>query len=140
MTNDTGLPRILVTGSRTWPSALMLGEGIRLGWRRLGNPNPVVLVHGGAGGADTMADNVARRHPEFQVEVHMANWKAEPRMGGYIRNELMVNLGADLLLAFIHNASRGATHTLNLAHYAGIPVLLFRIDDIAPERTTDDSR
>jgi pimeloyl-ACP methyl ester carboxylesterase len=140
MTNDTGLPRLLVTGSRTWPSTLMLGEGLKLAWFRLGRPDPVVLVHGGAGGADTMADAVARRRPEFQVEVHPADWKTHGNRAGFIRNEHMVTLGADLIVAFIHNESRGATMCLRLAQDAGIPALTIRIDDAPIERTPDDSR
>jgi hypothetical protein len=37
----------------------------------------------------------------------------------------MVNLGADLVLAFIRNGSRGASHTADLAEQAGIETRRF---------------
>jgi hypothetical protein len=41
---------------------------------------------------------------------------------GLARNRLMVELGADICLAFVRNGSRGASHCAALAEEAGIPV------------------
>lgn len=114
--------RILVTGSRDWSDRDTI-------WRALGDavaPVPVdrelVIVHGHCpGGADAMADAWARKYGAT-VERHPANWQLEGKRAGFIRNARMVNLGADLCLAFIRNGSRGASHTAALAEQAGIPV------------------
>lgn len=51
-------------------------------------------------------------------------WDVCPRAGMY-RNELMVELGADLVLAFIADYSRGATGCAWIAERAGLRVVRF---------------
>jgi hypothetical protein len=114
--------RILVTGSRDWNDRDTI-------WRALGDavaPVPVdrelVVVHGHCPrGADAMADLWSRKYGAT-VERHPANWQLEGKRAGFIRNARMVNLGADICLAFIKDGSRGASHTARLAEQAGIPV------------------
>lgn len=50
-------------------------------------------------------------------------------LAGYRRNELMIadEPAPDLLLAFIHHESRGATHCLGVAKAAGVDVQEFRL-------------
>jgi len=57
------------------------------------------IVNGGERGADTLAENVARALG-FPVEKHPANWKELGPMAGPIRNQQMIDLGADLVIAF----------------------------------------
>lgn len=128
-----GRKRLLITGSRTWPNQPAIPTAILQLWLGWGKP-PLTLVHGGARGVDTMAgdaiDTQAAHNPElFKVEVHPALWDIHGRAAGHIRNAEMVALGADHLLAFIHNGSRGATGCLALAERAGIPTTVYRLDD-----------
>lgn len=117
--------RILVTGSRTW-------DDVETIWRALGDtvgPLPinreVVVVHGHCpSGADALADEWARKYGAT-IERHPANWRPAgqfDRAAGFRRNAEMVNLGADVVLAFVKDGSRGASHTARLAEEAGIPV------------------
>lgn len=121
--------RVLVTGSRSWEDVRTLRSALNDVLAQLASPaTPVTVVHGDCPqGADRQASVWVRdtqRGPRFAVteEKHPANWALNGKRAGFIRNQLMVNLGADLVLAFIRDNSRGASHTAALAEAAGIPV------------------
>jgi hypothetical protein len=121
--------RVLVTGSRTWDDVTTIGAALEQALIDAG-PRPVLVVHGACpSGADWHADHYARwlrgKGCHIDVEPHPANWTINGKRAGFIRNQLMVNLGADLCVAFIHNGSRGASHTARIAEEAGIPTRRF---------------
>ncbi|HCB02786.1 MAG TPA: hypothetical protein DEQ43_00710 [Nocardioides bacterium] len=139
------MPRILVTGSRSWTDRKTLSWALTQtcidhGWMvepdEYGNTVPrgdVVVVHGGAQGADTMADDWAAGSI-VRTEIHFADWRRHGRRAGPMRNRAMVEAGADVCLAFLLPCSRpdcersaahwshGASHCASLAEKAGIPV------------------
>jgi hypothetical protein len=117
--------RILVTGSRDWDDIATIGAALEQAIADAG-PRTILVVHGACpSGADRHADHYARwlrgKGAPVDVEPHPANWSLNGKRAGFIRNQLMVNLGADVCLAFIKDGSRGASHTARLAEEAGIP-------------------
>lgn len=116
-------PRILVTGSRHWVRRSTIEDALREVGRAYARPP--VLVHGAARGADTIAAEVAAGMG-WEVEPHPARWGTHGDAAGPLRNAEMVAAGANLCLAFILNASRGAEGCARLARAARIPVLYFR--------------
>lgn len=112
--------RILVTGSRDWYDSGAIYDALT----RIVTDEPIVVVQGGARGADTIAAGIAD-NLGYEVETYKANWRRDGKSAGFLRNAHMVSLGADLCLAFIRNESRGATMCANLAERAGIPVRRF---------------
>jgi hypothetical protein len=112
--------RVLVTGSRTWTDRAAI-ETALLDQTRPDGTTPT-LVHGACpSGADAIAARLAAGMG-WTVEAHPANWREHGTAAGFRRNAEMVAAGADLCLAFIRDASPGATHCARLAARAGIPV------------------
>lgn len=113
--------RILITGSRDWADWNLLNNTLN----EYANERDIVVVHGDCPrGADALAQKWVD-YQRVRVERYPADWNAYGKAAGFRRNAEMVNLGADVCLAFIKNGSRGATHTANLAEKAGIPVRRF---------------
>ena len=138
--------RILVTGSRDWSNVETIRQALLDHTSDVEYVSDVLIVHGAATGADTLSGRIARNFG-FMVEEHPANWDdcgddCNPEhwryrydntpycpRSGYKRNALMVNLGADICLAFIRNGSKGAGMTARMAEKAGIPVHRYIQDD-----------
>ncbi len=119
--------RILVTGSRDWDDRKVIAEALVNAGAILYDGEPITLVHGACPtGADQIADEWASEQG-LPIERHPADWSAG-RKAGPLRNQQMVNLGADVCLAFIKNNSRGAAHCSTAARKAGIPVLIYTMD------------
>lgn len=118
--------RILITGSRDWDDFHAVENSI-LGALYDAEVSPydddIVVVHGDCPtGADAAADQVGRLWG-FEVEAWPADWDSHGKAAGPIRNQQMVNAGADLCLAFPLGESRGTRDCVRRADAAGIPVL-----------------
>ena len=113
--------RLLVTGSRDWKKKgivkrVLISEASSL-------KKPITLVSGACpSGADKFAEEVAALYG-WEVERHPADWDRYGKRAGPVRNREMVDLGADVCVAFILNGSRGAASTADLAEKAGIITL-----------------
>ena len=111
--------RVLVCGSRGWTDydAIL---------RRLSQiQEGPTIVHGAAGGADTMADRAARTL-KLPIERYPADWATYGKRAGFIRNEQMLDTGVGLVIAFWDGQSRGTQHAIESAKRRGIPVEVIR--------------
>src|ERR1044071_1065880 len=95
------MKRILVTGSRKWTDKMAVLRTLNKAVGFLdpdGDPYDVIIVHGGADGADELADQVAVGNgwhiEEYEYDPML--YEGDPRN----RNTYMVDLGADLCVAF----------------------------------------
>lgn len=132
--------RILVTGSRDFNKADKVRWGITVALETLIAKFPddkeIVIVHGAAKGADALAENYVHNTAQYltdkgyriRQEKHPANWDKNGRAAGPIRNQEMVDKGADICVAFVKvgAANRGTTDCANRARKAGIEVLEFK--------------
>jgi hypothetical protein len=114
--------RVLITGSRDWTDQQTVWKALAETLRPIPLDREIVIVHGSCRtGADQMADEWGRGFGAT-IERHPADWAQHGKSAGPRRNAEMVQLGADLVLAFIRDNSRGASHTAALAEQAGITV------------------
>lgn len=121
------MKRILVTGSRDWTDEGGILIAIIEALHTLGHvrDEEVVIVHGAARGADTLA-GIETVQCGFRVEAHPADWRAHGKAAGPIRNAEMVRLGAHVCLAFPQRGSVGTWDCVRRAEAAGIPVVVTR--------------
>lgn len=84
----------------------------------------LTLIHGGAKGADTHADDWAVCN-WLVPEVYKADWNVHGKAAGPIRNQQMLDTGIDLVLAFPTKNSRGTWHMIKIAKAAGVEVRVF---------------
>lgn len=83
-----------------------------------------VIVHGGARGADEIAGRVAESFG-LRTEVYPAKWNLYGKGAGPMRNQQMVDKGADLVLAFLMPGSKGTADCINRAKEAGLKVIIY---------------
>jgi hypothetical protein len=115
---------VLVTGSRAWTDEARIRAELD---SRLAEHGELHLIHGACSrGADLMADRWGRERERVVVDRYPARWGEHSRAAGHIRNLEMVALHPDECLAFIHEASKGASHCATAAARAGIPTRVFR--------------
>lgn len=113
--------RILITGSRAHPRPSLVRDALLEATAGM-DPADVTIVSGNCPtGADNFAETIARQQG-FNLELHPANWKELGRRAGPVRNQKMVDLGADLVLAFPTGDSHGTRHCISAALQAGLNV------------------
>lgn len=123
--------RILITGDREWACPGIAEEVVTRLVARYGLG--VVIVHGGAKGVD-LSFELAAREQGLATEVHEADWKKHGRKAGPIRNQEMVELGAELAIAVHRNLSnsKGTRDCVRRCLEAGIPVWLIDSEEVKP--------
>lgn len=107
--------RVIICGSRGW------GDRKRIENRLFDISPDAVIVHGAARGVDRIAHQEAEK-AGFVVEPHPADWERYGKAAGFIRNEEMAKLGADLCICFWDGKSRGTLDMMERAAAHGIPI------------------
>lgn len=110
--------RVLVTGSRHWVDQSRIWKALEAEMRAHGMSH---LIHGDARGADKIAGAWARNVGIAEVRVP-AQWDIYHDQAGRIRNEWMMDLNPEVVLAFPLHDSKGTKHCMRLGRLRGIPV------------------
>ena len=109
--------RVLVCGGRNFMDYILLE-------RTLDELHAIykfeIVMHGGARGADTFADNWAYSR-QIKIEKHPALWKTHGRAAGPIRNREMLARHPDLVVAFPGGVM--TADMVQIARDAGIEVI-----------------
>jgi hypothetical protein len=84
-------------------------------------PKDLVIIHGGAKGADSLADQWAVVN-WVPFEEYKPDWDRYGKSAGPIRNQQMLDKGKpDVVIAF--PGGRGTAHMIGIAKKAGVPVI-----------------
>lgn len=119
--------RILVCGSRSWTDYARLKSILaQHGGESAGDMPDVVVIDGGARGADAMAYKAAIEL-RYGSERYFADWTRYGKSAGLRRNERMLKEGhPDLVLAFWDYKSSGTRHMIKLAIGAGVHTVVIK--------------
>lgn len=118
------MKRLLVTGSRHWRDLHIIETALVAARAELGDDTVLVQGECHLGGADLMA-KILWEDWGLPTEGHPADRDDSGRLLGPERNQKMIDLGADLCVAFPLRGSRGTRNCMRLAREAGIPVRVF---------------
>lgn len=128
---SAGIYRILVTGWRAWPraAAFVVHRTLQVAAAPvLKAERPVVVTEGQCpyGGADDYAYEWTRDTPGVVGRRIPAKWKSYGQSAGSIRNQVMVDEGQDICLAFPGPAarSRGTRDCVERAKKARISLVV----------------
>ncbi len=114
MTPESAYLNVLVCGGRNFTNEDAVSSA--LDGKAIGQ-----IIQGGASGADRLAKEYAIRN-HIQVKEYRADWKANGRAAGPIRNSLMLSEGKpDLVVAFA--GGRGTADMVAKAKRAGVEVI-----------------
>lgn len=117
--------RILVTGSRKWTNRRAIWTALETEY--LVAPRGIIVVHGGAEGADDIADRWAWGASQMgrfvMSEVHVPDYDKHGKRAPLVRNQDMADAGAFVCLAFPLEGGTGTRHMMSRAISAGIEVI-----------------
>lgn len=123
--------RVIVTGTREEfnPNMLFIQLSFAEQWAMY-DAEEFVVVHGGCPtGADKYASEWVKLYSRAaKEEVHLANWNQYGKKAGPLRNQKMVDLGADLVMAYPKGESRGTRGCIKMADKAGLKVMVQEVD------------
>jgi hypothetical protein len=113
--------RVLITGNRDWTDDFPI-DAIIGGLLAMVGPGELIVMHGKARGADSIADEW--KWSGVEVEPYPADWDLHGRSAGPIRNRQMLDRRPDLVVAFHDDldASKGTRDCVEEAGRRGIPV------------------
>jgi hypothetical protein len=136
--------RILVTGSRDWDDRRTIGAALSYLYAFAHqSADLLTVVHGDARGADRIARDwvafMVRQGARVSQEPHPVtprDWNTIGKSAGHQRNQKMVDLGANVCVAFNRNDSSGTRGCADKARDAGIHVWYHVYGYIAPPPPT----
>lgn len=113
--------RLIVAGTRTFHNYFLLGLKLdMLLAEKIANGYRIVIIEGGATGADDLA-NLYAVERGYEVVTVLADWDTHGKAAGPIRNRQMAEQG-DALVAFWDGVSRGTADMIRQAKERGLLV------------------
>lgn len=118
--NDVPVKRVVVAGCRDYTNYAEAKEYIDYCISNIRKENKIIIVSGGAGGADSLGERYARENG-LEVERYPADWNKYGRGAGPRRNRQMAEV-SDYVICFWDGQSRGTKSMIDCARQCGKPV------------------
>jgi hypothetical protein len=106
--------RLLVTGDRNWKDERIIQNVLEM--LKIIKPD-MVVIHGGANGADSIAGDIAESLGIKTLEFR-ADWNKYGRAAGPIRNQQMLDEGKPTAVMAFHKDLRSSRGTLDMCKRA----------------------
>ena len=114
---------VIVAGCRDFADYELLKEKCDF-YLQNKKPENIVIVSGHASGADTLGERYAQERG-YELKTFPADWKANGRAAGPIRNAKMASV-AHTLIAFWNGKSRGTKNMIDTAKKHNLQVAVVR--------------
>ena len=114
------IKRVIIAGCRDYNNYIEAKEFIDFCISELRKTNEIVIVSGGASGADAIGERYAQENG-FKVEKYPADWEKYGRAAGPIRNRQMAEI-TDYVICFWDNKSRGTKSMIEYSKKQNKPI------------------
>ena len=113
--------KVLICGSRGFNDYVLMKVQIMKLLDRFGTT--ITIISGGAKGADKLAEDVAKQLG-ISITILEPDWDKHGKGAGMIRNNAMLDMKPNIVLAFWDGNSKGTKHTISEARKRKIEVHL----------------
>lgn len=125
MKHNRPVKRVVIAGCRDYDNYEEAKEYIDFCLSNIRKENDIIIVSGGASGADAIGERYADENG-FDVEEHLADWDRYGRSAGPRRNKEMAQV-ADYVICFWDGESRGTKSMIEFAQQYGKPLRMKKI-------------
>ncbi len=125
MKHNRPVKRVVIAGCRDYDDYEEAKEYIDFCLSNIRKENDIIIVSGGASGADAIGERYADENG-FDVEEHLADWDRYGRSAGPRRNKEMAQV-ADYVICFWDGESRGTKSMIEFAQQYGKPLRMKKI-------------
>ena len=112
--------RVVIAGCRDYENYEQAKEFIDICLSNVRKENEIIIVSGGARGADAIGERYAKENG-FAVEKYPADWEKYGKSAGPIRNKQMAEI-ADYVICFWNEKSKGTKSMIDFAKKLNKPV------------------
>ena len=112
--------RVLIAGSRSFTDYNKAKEYIDFCISNIRKENKIIIVSGGARGADLLGERYAMENG-FKIERYLPDWETYGRSAGVRRNKIMVE-ASDYVICFWNGASKGTKSTVDFSRKLNRPL------------------
>ena len=114
------IKRVVIAGCRDYENYEQAKEFIDICLSNVRKENEIIIVSGGARGADAIGERYAKENG-FAVEKYPADWEKYGKSAGPIRNKQMAEI-SDYVICFWNEKSKGTKSMIDYAKKLNKPV------------------